>query len=330
MSEVKSRDFSIDVIKFIAVIFIINSHADICYARYSALATGGAIGDAMFLFCSGYTLFWGSIVRFDNWYKRRVSRIYPSVFSCLAVALVIEGNGFASLTLARLGGGEFVIAIMIYYVLLYAVQKWLLDRIPWAMAFTVVATLVAYWYFPYKYEVSNNGLYGITTYFRWVPYFAIMLMGAWVGMKVKKGDVHVKTTWKDPALMLLCLFVFYGVQLCAKRYPIVAPWQIITIPFLAGIVYYFWRCCHASFFARMYAHKVGNWFVMAIGGVCLESYLIQFSLFTDKLNWMFPLNIPVLMVFILLVSYLCRCLARVFTQTFGNNEYDWKKVFSVK
>jgi peptidoglycan/LPS O-acetylase OafA/YrhL len=53
----KKRDISIDIIKFLAVLFIINSHADVCYPKYSALATGGAIGDALFLFCSGYTLF---------------------------------------------------------------------------------------------------------------------------------------------------------------------------------------------------------------------------------------------------------------------------------
>ena len=72
----KERDISIDVIKFFAVLFIINSHADMCYPKYSALATGGAIGDTLFLFCSGYTLFWGSMKRFDNWYKRLVNRFF--------------------------------------------------------------------------------------------------------------------------------------------------------------------------------------------------------------------------------------------------------------
>lgn len=55
----KQRDISIDVIKFFAVFLIINSHSDIAYPRYSILATGGAIGDCLFLFCSGFTLFMG-------------------------------------------------------------------------------------------------------------------------------------------------------------------------------------------------------------------------------------------------------------------------------
>ena len=71
------RDISIDILKFIAVFLIINSHMDALYPKYKMLATGGAIGDVLFLFASGYTLFLSNRkLRFDNWYKRRINRIY--------------------------------------------------------------------------------------------------------------------------------------------------------------------------------------------------------------------------------------------------------------
>lgn len=83
MGNIKERDFSIDVLKFLAVFLIINSHMDILYTNYKFLATGGAIGDTLFLFCSGYTLLLNKQnIRFDNWYKRRINRIYPSVIVC--------------------------------------------------------------------------------------------------------------------------------------------------------------------------------------------------------------------------------------------------------
>lgn len=325
----KQRDVSIDIIKFIAVLFIINSHADMCYPRFSALATGGAIGDSLFLFCSGYTLFWGSLKRFDNWYKRRVNRIYPSVIACLLVSALLGNLTFGSLNWWKLGGGEFVVFIMVYYMLLFVVQRWFVNRIPWVMAVTVIVTLAAYWFFPYKYEVSSKGIYGISTMFRWIPYFGMMLMGAWMGLRTKKGEMKVKTTWKDPVLMIACLLVFYGVQFAAKKVPAIAPWQIVTVPFLAGIVYYFWHCCNAEWIRKIYETKVGNWLIMAIGGLCLESYLIQFSLLTDKFNFLFPLNIPLMMLIILIVSYGCRCLARIIGQTFRTEDYEWKKVFAI-
>ena len=89
MEKLKKRDYSIDILKFFAVFLIINSHMDICYPRFSILATGGAIGDWLFLFASGYTLFWKQPTRFDNWYKRRINRIYPSVIMCALVGALV-------------------------------------------------------------------------------------------------------------------------------------------------------------------------------------------------------------------------------------------------
>ena len=37
----RERDFAIDVVKFLAVLLIINSHADIMYPQLKILATGG-------------------------------------------------------------------------------------------------------------------------------------------------------------------------------------------------------------------------------------------------------------------------------------------------
>ena len=55
----KERNISIDILKCFAAILITNSHMGILYGNYSVLATGGAIGDSLFFFCSGFTLFLG-------------------------------------------------------------------------------------------------------------------------------------------------------------------------------------------------------------------------------------------------------------------------------
>lgn len=55
----RQRDTSIDILKFIAVLAITNSHAGLLYGQYSALATGGAIGDVLFFFASGFTILLG-------------------------------------------------------------------------------------------------------------------------------------------------------------------------------------------------------------------------------------------------------------------------------
>lgn len=118
---------------------------------------------------------------------------------------------------------------MVYYILLYGVQRYCMRHFKWVVAALVVATLVVYWFFPYKYETSSKGIYGITTLFRWIPYFGMMLMGAWIGLKVKSGNTDVRTRWTDGLLLLGCIGVFYGVQLLSKRYVAMADCHA-TIP----------------------------------------------------------------------------------------------------
>ena len=177
------RDISIDILKFIAVFLIINSHMDALYPKYKMLATGGAIGDVLFLFASGYTLFLSNRkLRFDNWYKRRINRIYPSVIVCAIIRTLFSEKQY--ITLLSMGGGEFVIAIMCYYILLYFIKEYCIRYIPQLLLLTAfISGTVYYFWFPYKYETGEQGLYGISTLFRWIPYFGFMLLGAWMGIK---------------------------------------------------------------------------------------------------------------------------------------------------
>lgn len=322
----RERDYSIDILKFLAVFLIINSHMDALYVKYSMLATGGAIGDTLFLFASGYTLFLSNRnLRFDNWYKRRINRIYPSVIICSVVGALLTCKN--ELPLITLAGGEFVIAIMAYYILLFFIKRYAMKYVHLILTGIAIISLVVYLlWFPYKYEVSSKRIYGITTLFRWLPYSAFMLFGAWMG--VRRNELSFKAI-SDFVMMVLCLILFYGIQLAAKKYPIVAPYQIVTLVPLLGIVFYFWKWCHANFWKRLYLKKYGHIIVMAISGLCLESYLIQYSVFTTKMNHIFPLNLPIMIIIVLIISYICRCLARAFSQTFGAVEYDWKKIISL-
>ena len=60
--------------------------------------------------------------RFDNWYKRRINRIYPTVFAWAILGSLLFGyhNDINNILLS--GGGWFVSCIMLYYVLLYFIH----------------------------------------------------------------------------------------------------------------------------------------------------------------------------------------------------------------
>ena len=324
----KERNNSIDILKFLAVILIINSHADILYpSNLKMLATGGAIGDCLFLFISGFTLSMKNGDAFLNWYKRRINRIYPSVFICAFVSSIILQHNY--ITMHQLFGGEFIIAIMAYYLLLYMISRYAFDKIHTVFGIVIALTVICYLtIYPYKNEIGK-GIYSTATLFRWLPYFAFMLIGSILG-RASKETRQNSSIFINICMLLLSTGLFYGIQQAGVYYPYLNAWQIVTIFPLMGIIFYLYKICNTAIILRLYNIPMVKKMTLAIGGICLESYLIQFSLFREDFNVLpFPLNLITTTLIILIVAYLCRCLARLFAQTFAPKPYDWREIIKL-
>ena len=129
---------------------------------------------------------------FDNWYKRRIKRIYPSLIVWTA-ALSFIGIKQISASKVILGGGYwFVSCIMLYYIVMWIDRKYAEHRplIP----FVLCSIGVIVWYC----ILDKNGyaLYG-NNYFRWILFFFFMLAGAYIG----NGTFKLKSRmWQDVAL----------------------------------------------------------------------------------------------------------------------------------
>ena len=314
-----SKNLSIEFLKFIALFLITNSHMDALYARYDVLATGGSIGDVLFFFCSGYTLFLGRMGRFDNWYKRRIKRIYPSIFAWTLVASIFFDVHYDMKDVWLHGGGWFVTCIMLYYILLYFIRKFLLEN-KW-LVFGLVTLIVLVWYF---FEDSSTFFMYGNTYFKWSHYFLFMLLGAYIG-----GN-KIRLTLR-PLIDLLGFVVSFTLYyififLCSKN-SAVAELQILSLLPLMGITIYLYKLSCSSK-CSLYLTKNKGW-ICAISGLCLEVYIVQTPLFTDKMNHIFPLNLVITMTAILLVAYFVRSLGRIFGQLFCSEDFDWKAVLKL-
>lgn len=199
----KQRNISIDILKCFAALIITNSHMDILYPKFGALATGGAIGDALFFFCSGFTLFLGRMGRFDNWYKRRINRIYPTIFAWAILGSLLFGyqNNINNVLLS--GGGWFVSCIMLYYVLLYFIQRYMFKYL--RLAFMAVAIACAVYFMLINTPMDFN-MYG-AGYFKWFHFFMFMLMGAMMGISQRRIQVSFCMGWIETDRMccsILC------------------------------------------------------------------------------------------------------------------------------
>lgn len=340
----RSRNLSIDILKFFAVLLITNSHMEKVYADYGQLSTGGAIGDALFFFCSGFTLFLGRMGRFDAWYKRRIRRIYPSVFGFALVTSICFASTSNMLHVILSGGGQFVSCIMLSYIVLYMVRK--LFSCHLNAVFMAVGLFIVLWYiFLFEHKEMVWMYKGSTI--KWFCYFLSMLLGAIIGLRSKEQPQTVIGRGKNMiqiiSVLLFCTLLFYGIQIAGNRYVWVAHLQILTVLPLIGIIYYFYRLANTEIMQRFFQGRCWNFMGMTIGGLCLEIYLVQMPILTgeerclpfggntDDLLPLFPLNILVLLAIILMLAYITRCVGRFFQQTFDNRDgYEWKEILRLR
>lgn len=314
----KERNIAIDILKVVAVFMVMNSHMEICYPKYSFLATGGAIGDALFFFASGFTLFLGRHMRFDNWYKRRINRIYPSILATAIFVYVVWGftENIGDILLGK--RYWFIGCILVYYVLLYPIKEFKEGYYsPHIMALGGAICIVVYFCF------FNNGssFYG-RGLFRCLAYFLIMLQGAVIGKNMngyQYKPVHI-------LFLLLSVGLWYGLFFIGKN-----SWILLFsfIP-LMGVTRYLYMVCCAPIFRSMYNMKVFGSVLYIVSQLCLEVYLIQKFVFTDTLNNIFPLNIPIVMISVILIAYVIKTLSNLISQTFRTESYKWREMLLQK
>lgn len=324
----KQRNTSIDILKFLAVILITNSHFDAEYVHFKELATGGAIGDVLFFFCSGYTLFLGRLGSFDTWYKRRIRRIYPSVFAIALLASTIWWEHLDMFHILTVGGGWFISCIMIYYFFLYFIRRYFIGRINWC--YVLVSLGVIVWYFLLFDETNYIWIYK-HFYIKWLFYFIFMLMGAQLGLlESQKQGQEASHSWRDLGILACSTVCFYGIQIYCRKHIEYSSMMIVSLIPLVGICYTLFQLAKSKVVLALHQKKYVGWVINAVGGLCLEVYLVQPYIRTTSLNHLFPLNLLILFLAILVMAYVCRSLGRLFQQTFNNEDgYNWKEIFKI-
>lgn len=333
-STQRPRNISIDILKFFAAILITNSHMDILYvAPLEQLATGGSFGNSLFFFSSGFTLFLGRLGDFDNWYKRRINRIYPTVFAWAILSAFYFGSKSNMVDVLLFGGGWFVSCIMIYYVILYFVRKYAIDKLQLVFMLSAIIVIAVY---VYSVKTGNylNGAETLdqakwitgNTYFKWIYYFLFMLMGAMFGISDRQWNYKLLP---DLIKLFICVMLFYLPLFLGERIEIVSKFQLVSLIPLFGVVLYIYKISNNDVFTSIYNNRLTGPIIKTIGGLCLEIYLVQSVLFTDKMNDIFPANILIMFIIIIIMAYILRCVSRVFAQTFRDGDYNWKEVVRV-
>lgn len=321
----KTRIAQIDLLKFLAVLCIFNAHSTVIYPVCPWLATGGNFGDALFFFCSGYTLFLHGkegLGRFDTWYKRRLSRIWPSVMAWAVIAGLLLNKNY-SVTWTLVGGrGWFIQCILVFYILLWIIGRLFLKHMRIVL---IIQMIISALILVYVSIINDHN----PEHWKVPLFFPVMMFGAIMGMKT---EVVVKSSCKD----LICCFVsaclVTGATAVAARY--VGVWtaiaRVVLLMSILMFVYFAFRACSLSVLQKLRGGRIESG-VRIVGGLCLDFYLVKVALISGRLNFLFPLNIPLMLIYLLLIAYVNRCVGRIIQQTFDAEKrpYDWPKVFAL-
>lgn len=290
----KERLIGIDLLKVFAVFLVMNSHMGFCYGKYSYLATGGAIGDALFFFASGYTLLLSNRGGVFEYLYKRIIRIYPSLFSVAIIAQIFFDVKFDLLKVITGDKYWFISCILVYYLIFWPIKKYS-KRINLWRLFILCSTIVLFLGL-YNTDFTNTtNIYGGGTY-RLIFYFIFMLLGAIMGSnKAKLTLIQIIIG------LVVCILLFYGI-IYLTPYSIFQTFSLIP---LLGICFFLLLFCNSNYISHIIKpRKLISKAVFIIGSLCLDSYLIQKYIITDLFNSIFPANIPIVMILILIASYI--------------------------
>lgn len=314
---IKKRDVAIDFVKVIATLLVLNSHMGICYGSHSVLATGGGIGDALFFFVSGFTLFIGRRMDFVNWYKRRIGRIYPTVIAMGLIACLIFGADFSFVEVMSVGNYWFLQCILVCYLLLYPVirYEW---NLSWCIGGSIAVMVGAFFLFDFNGQL----FYGVNNLFRWIVYFSVMLIGGGIYLNASM----IQYRWWSIPLTIGCVVAWYLCNYIGMGNAL----QLLSYIPLIGICVGMYQVGKSPSIERLFERKISGNVLFIIGNLCLESYLIQKFIFTDTLNGLFPLNILLIIIAVLLSAYLLHILSGIISQIFDSKPFDWKALLLYK
>ena len=317
---IKNKNQGIILLKFIAALFITYSHMTILFPKFQGLVTGGAIGDGLFFFCSGFTLFLGRDDGFINWYKRRISRIYPTIIMWAIFSSIVFMWKWSITDIITTPRYWFIPCIMIYYAIFYLIRKYMFEHLK--LVFLIVTIFVIISYFMIL-DLNTSMMYADIAYMR-IYYFLFMLLGAMTAIQ-KEKRTSPKKSFTYILLSLICYYACMGIY---KISPFYCKFQIVSLIPLLISIYWMYQFCNSPKIHIILQSKIGNFFYF-ISCLTLEIYMVQYAVFTDKLNYLFPLNLIIIYLIIFVIAYILKCLSNIFSQIFSDKTFDFKAIYKL-
>jgi peptidoglycan/LPS O-acetylase OafA/YrhL len=290
-------------LRALAAILIINSHYIGVYP-IDIIASGGLLGDVIFFALSGFVLV-NIKENFMNWYKKRLIRIYPSIWIITLIYIVLGFYTFESWSVISYflypTYYHFIASIVILYIPYYFVVKneFLRNRVPIIMLSAFIFQLIIYIFF------YNKTYYHIDTVregmIRFL-FFQSMLMGIYFRINHSKYINQKKIfNW---ILLLISLFVYFATKLAFFKIDQISQYQIINQVTLFISLYYIFKCFACIDAQLVTLPKEIKTPVAIIAKITLQIYAVQYVIIPKFAYIVFPLNWIIITSMIIISAYI--------------------------
>lgn len=269
---------------FIATALITLSHLD-AFVPDKRIATGGAIGNSLFFFLSGFGLAMSlnaagkdaSPPSLLDYLEKRVLRLYPAVLivACAMLAIgMIRITGIADLAKIFVWPTPFwfISAVMAFYVPIFYLAR----LKPAGIATAMALLLIPYAFFYSQLDLSTFVVEG-DDYFKWINYFGITLLGCLVARLQMTPRASLFTI----ASLLISLLLFLVTKLTVFRYDL-GHLQFVFHVLLYPIVYFSFHLFASETVLRPLRATPVFPVIALLGGLTLEIYLTQ----TAWIHWL--------------------------------------------
>ena len=145
-------------------------------------------------------------------------------------------------------------------------------------------------------------------------------------LEVRNEELSVMRSF---SLFLISIILYYACMAAYKLGPLYCHFQMVSLIPLLLAIYFFFIFCSCKKMTKVFDNVLCGNVVYFISSLTLEIYLVQYALFTDRMNFMFPLNLPVMYLMIFGVAYVLKVLSQVFSQIFSKENVEVKKLFSL-
>jgi peptidoglycan/LPS O-acetylase OafA/YrhL len=292
------------LVRCIAIFLVTNSHLDGLYP-IPQLATGGALGNALFFAASGYGLTVGFNAMpksFVIWYWRRLARLYPSVFLVIGVfELAIPGNWFRWTfgdymeTFIWPTPAWFISAILIFYAASYPFMLLRRRAFYWG-GMAALCGLYAYFYLT-RVDLTRYSIEGPGN-FNWIFYFGLVLLGSYLAAA---NSISGPGRRRDLFMAVGLLAAYFGFGFLLSKGHFTA-YQFLMHLITVLLVIAVFRLSQTEWLIHSVASsKIGKSAVLLISGMTLEIYLLQFYVYSSPHVTLLPFPANVLVFWLVLV-----------------------------